>query len=135
MKYHKRHNTTVIRRSCVNDKPVWIYMGASEDAARIAYWRACKHEVKRIKNWGKIVARRMKNISRLLTNCTAAMPMMQVMTRQQEDTIKQLQSIDKDKFVCQRDFFDHIMEERRRRQDRLKNSQKEKEINNSSYDK
>lgn len=115
MKYNKRHNTVVIRRSCINDKPVWIYMGPSEGAARLAYWRACKSEVKRIKNWSKTVARRMKNISTLLTNCTASLPMMEAMTPEQEETVRQLQSIGKNEFACHRDFFEHIMEERRRR--------------------
>ena len=111
---HRRH-VTIILKSCLTGKPVWIYRGPSRDSARIAYWRACRSEVERVRHWPEYAARRASNIARLLSDCMADMPIDASLTPSQEEAARQLRSIGKKDFACHRDFYEHVMEERGRR--------------------
>ena len=116
---------TIIRKSCLNGKAVWIYRGPSKAAARIAYYRVCRREIDRIKHWSERMARRRSNIARFLSACMAQLPINAELTDQQNDAARQLHSIEKTDPECHRDFYEHILDERRR-----KNFYK-----NSDYDK
>ncbi len=108
---------TIIRKSCLTGKAVWIYRGPSKNAARIAYWRACKKEIDRVKHWGNVVAQQCSNAARFLADCMAEIPINAELTPEQAEAARKLQSIAKREKECYRDFYEHIMEERRRREE------------------
>ena len=115
MKVHR--TVTILRRSCLTGKVVWIYRGPSEAAARVAYWRACKREIEFVRSYNERAARRAANIARLLADCTASIPINAELTPQQAEAARELKTIEKKEYVCDREFYNHIMEERRRRQE------------------
>lgn len=111
----KKHSITVILRSCLTGKVVWIYRGPSRAAARKAYWRACRKELERVRNWGERMARRAASIRRLLTDCMADKPIDAELTPEQQQAARELQNIGRKPQDCHLEFYDHIVEERRRR--------------------
>lgn len=114
---HKRYPVTIIRRSCLTDNAVWIYRGPTHNAARKAYWIACKAEVERVEHWREHVALRTANISRLLSECLAEIPINAELTPEQKKAVRQLQSLMKKGIACHMEFYEHIMEQRRRREE------------------
>ena len=113
----RSRSVTVILRSCLNGNAIWIYRGPSKESARIAYWRACRKELERKKNWAERAARRRANIARMLSECTAELALDANLTPEQAAAAKQLQSIAGKGADFQSDFYDHFMEERRRREE------------------
>lgn len=110
----RKYLVTVIRRSCLTGKAVWIYRGPSTVAANRSYQRACKREVERVRRWSSISAIRRQNITRLLNDCIDKLPFTAELTSQQKESAKTLQKLSKQP-SCSREFYEHIMEERRRR--------------------
>ena len=116
MKIHRRNNlVTVIRRSCLTGKVVWIYRGQSHDGARQAYWRACRKEVRRVRMWMQKVNERRRNLSQFVSRVTGSMPPAAELTQEQREAARQLRLIEKREYPCHREFYDHIMEETRRK--------------------
>lgn len=105
----------IIRYSCLTGKAVWIYQGASHKAAKWAYWMACKKEVQRYRYWAQLVELRKQNIARFLAACTERLPLTQDMTPEQKSAARQLLKIKKRNEVCDHEFYDHIVEEAKRR--------------------
>ncbi len=126
----KNRSFTVILRSCLTDKVVWIYRGPSKEAARKAYWRACRKELERVRNWGERMAWRTAGIKRLLSACLDDKPAGAELTPDQQAAAKELQSISKKGEECHREFYNHIIEERRRRKEDKKIRQKMRERQN-----
>lgn len=115
-----RKPVTVIRYSCITGNAVWVYRGPSKQAARAAYRRACEKEIKRVRAWKKTVAARNENIRRLISNCIGDIQVTESMTVEQKDAARKLLSMAGEAIPCCRDFYNHIIEERRRRDaDRL----------------
>lgn len=112
-----KHIVTILRKSCLTGKVVWIYRGPSKNAARVAYHRACKHELERMKHWSERVARRMTNIARLLSDCMSEIPINADLTPEQKEAAKQLLKLSKENADCHREFYEHVVEERRRRKE------------------
>lgn len=110
-------SVTVIRRSCLTGKVVWIYRGTSRAAARVAYLRACRKEVDRVRSWKEWVRLRKATVLRILSECTASLSIDAVLTPEQTEAARKLQAIGKKDVECDTDFYDHIMEERRRREE------------------
>ncbi len=108
---------TVIIRSCLTGRAVWIYRGPSKEAARKAYWRACNKELERMRMFTERIASRAAGITRLLTNCMADKPLDAKMTPEQEAAAKELQAISRKPQETTHEFYDHIMETRRRRRE------------------
>ena len=90
-----RNVVTIIKRSVVTDKAVWIYRGKSERGAVQAYWLTCKREMTLQRKWPKLMQQRAANIRCLLEECMKAMA-------------------GKLPEFCG-DFYNHIRAERRRR--------------------
>lgn len=111
----KKPKYTKIVYSCLTGVPVWLYRGASENACRWAYLRACKHEIERVKSWSKTVAARRAEIKKLLDNCIAALPINAELTAEQKSAIKKLQAMIAEPQPCDKEFYNHIIEEARRR--------------------
>ncbi len=113
----KRRPVTVILRSCITGNVVWIYRGPSQEAARKAYQRVCRKEIERVRGLGERMARRTAAITRLLTNCLADKPIDAALTPEQQEAARELQAISRKQPECPGEFYDHIMEERRRREE------------------
>ena len=113
----KRKPCIVIIRSCLTDKPVWVYQGASKEGARIAYWRACKREIERVRRWPEYMSKRATAVTRLLSSCMDKMSLEMSLTMEQKDAARCLQKLCKNGLQCHREFYDHIVEERRRRKE------------------
>lgn len=111
---NKKH-ITVIRYSCITGEPVWYYQGPSENSARIAYWRACKHEIERIRNFPAYAKKKADAVRKLLSECLAEIPITAELTPKQKAAVKYLKSVADEGPSCHMAFYEHIMEERRRR--------------------
>lgn len=107
----------VIRRSCLTGKVVWVYKGPNKRAANTAYCRACKREVERVRHWGETAAERRANILRVLNDYLADIPLNAKLSPEQKAAVKKLQQLSKEDIACHREFYEHIMEERRRRRE------------------
>lgn len=105
----------VVRKSCITGKVVWLYRGKSRAAARTAYWRACREEVRRVHHWSETTAERKANIITLLNACLADLDITDRLTPQQVVAARQLRSLSKEDIASHREFYEHILEERRRR--------------------
>ena len=110
---NKKKQVIVIRKSCLTGKVVWVYRG-TRGAARTAYWRACKREVERVQRWGETAAQRRARIMQLLNECIADVPITSDMPPGQEAAVRQLLRLSKEDIACHREFYEHILEERRR---------------------
>lgn len=118
MMAHK--NLTFIRRSCLTGRAVWIYRGPSEHAADESYRRACIREIERVRHFSDMAATRTRNISRLLNDCMDGIPFTAELTPQQREAAEQLHSLmSRGAYVSE--FYEHIVEERRRRKQKIKN--------------
>ena len=113
------HSFTVIRNSCITGKAVWIYQGPSRHAAWKAYRRACIREVERMRNWSQAAAQRRENIRRMLNECLADKPFTDILPDQQKTAARQLIALSKESGSCYCDFYNHIMEERRRNKNKI----------------
>lgn len=110
-----RHLITVIRRSCLTGAAVWVYQGPSRSAAMRAYHRACVKEVRRVRQWVKTAEQRMSNVASLMAACQARLPAGARLTPEQAAAARRLKAIQETAADCHMEFYDHIMEERRRR--------------------
>lgn len=111
------HTVTVIRYSCINGKAVWVYRGPSRRAADVAYCRACKNEVEYMARWSNNAAVRRSNILQILNRLTASVPVTAAMSPEREAAARQLLALSKESTPFCRDFYDHVVEERRRRKE------------------
>lgn len=134
---NKIHNITIILKSCLTGTAVWIYQGPSRNAARLAYWRACKKEVERVGRLAEAAERRRANILRMLSELTAGMPATAEMPPEKKRLARQLLALAERKIPAGA-FYEHIMEERRRREEdrRIRRQMRERENHpNTDYDK
>lgn len=113
----RKKTVTIIKRSCLTGKGVWLYQGASENAGRLAYQRACRKEILRFEKWKSVAEQRSRNILRILSECTASMPLTSDMTQEQKEAARLLKKLAKPEQKYESPFYDHIMEERRRREE------------------
>ena len=117
---------TFVRRSCITGKIVWVCHTTSKGAARLAYWRACRKELERMRQWTKTVSDRCSNIMRFLSDCTAEIPITSSLTTEQTAAARKLKALGPRKEEYHTDFYDHIVEERRRREGNTKNDSYDK---------
>mgnify|MGYP003571272156 CR=1 FL=1 len=128
MKYCKvkKRKVIVIRRSCLTGRVVWVYQGTSHEAARKAYWRACRKEVERVRKWEEEVRRRQAHYAKLLADMLAELPIDATLSPEQQRAAKELQRQAQEQTECDREFYDHIMEMNRRRDEDRKIRQRMK---------
>lgn len=126
---------TDIRRSCLTGEVVWIYTGPSKAAAWIAYKRACQREVERVRQWCDTVARRKKSILAFLNSCMAGIPITDELPPEKKEAARQLLALSKQNIPCHRSFYDHIIEEQRRKAEDREIRRKMRERDNHDYDK
>jgi hypothetical protein len=115
--FESKHGVTVICYSCLTGKAVWLYRGPSRGAANVAYWRACKKEIEYVRQWPRYVAERKAFYEGILNGCLASLPIDAELTPSQKAAAKVLRKLADEKLPCYMEFYNHIMEERRRREE------------------
>jgi predicted Fe-S protein YdhL (DUF1289 family) len=105
-----------IRYSCLTGRAVWLHTGPSKGAVWTAYSRACSREVERMRNWREMTAERKSNVMRLLNDCLAGQPLMEELPPEKKAAVKELLEVAKNR-ECDREFYEHVMEERKRREE------------------
>lgn len=131
----RRHLVTIIKRSCITNKVVWIYRGASREAGRHAYWKACKKELEKVKQWAERMADRKRRLTLMLGSSdsssssgngssgnkasgkgSSANMFGGELTDEQRKAARELVRMSKQEPPPDMEFYNHIVEERRRRQ-------------------
>lgn len=121
--------TTIIRRSCLTDKVVWLYRGhGTKRYIDKEYCVACRRERERIKRWSRTMTRRRKRINDLLSTLTAELPIMGTLSAEQRQAIRELQSIATQDLLPDRAFYEHFLESRRQRKKACKWRQHNREL-------
>ena len=120
---------TVIVKSCLTGKAVWIYQGPSKEACRRAYGRACKRELEFVRHWEERVERRRAHLRKLLADCTASLPVTGEIPPEKRAAAKVLADMAEERQECYTGFYDHILEERRRREEdrRIRQAMRERD--------
>lgn len=111
----RKHNVTMIRRSCITGKIVWVYRGMSRNAGYVAYHRAVKHEIERVKHWPEYVAERKAKILKFLSDRMAHFPLDAVLTPEQKAAARTIRKIAETEPELDLDFYNHVIEEQNRR--------------------
>jgi len=131
----RRHLVTIIKRSCITGKVVWIYQGVSHEAGRHAYWKACKKELEKVKQWAERMADRKRRLTLMLGSSdsssssgngssgskasgkgSSANMFGGELTDEQRKAARELVRMSKQEPPPDMEFYNHIVEERRRRQ-------------------
>lgn len=112
MKRRKKHIS--IRYSCLTGKAVWVNVGFASDP-RMSYWRACKHELEYVRSFAERMARRKESVKAMLGACLANLPINAELSEEKRKAAKRLLAIAEEKVPLYTGFYDHIMEEARRR--------------------
>lgn len=120
----RRHLVTIIKRSCLTGKVVWIYRGASREAGRHAYWKACKKELEKVKQWAERMAERKRRLTMVLGMSESSLSGSKSsgnmfggeLTDEQRKAARELVRMSKQEPPPDMEFYNHIVEERRRRQ-------------------
>lgn len=111
-------NVLIVKRSCLTGRIVWVYRGTSEDAARKAYWRACKKEIRHIRDWAKKMSRRRKILLSIVTHgdCNSvSSSVFNQMSSEKRRLARRIMQLAKDVPQPDREFYDHVVEEAKRR--------------------
>lgn len=129
-KIRKMGEILSIRRSCLTGNAVWINKAPSKQAVWRAYWRACKREVERVARWGETVERRKENLRHLIHELMASASSDEP-SPGREAAARRLNKLSEENVACHKGFYDHIVEERRRRKETLEihRQMKEREKN------
>lgn len=123
----KRRIIKTIRKSALTGKAVWLSHERTYKTGWKAYRFACRKEAMRISRWAYTVARRRKNITRLLAKLTESLPILGDIPREQRDAAKALMQMADNEPPKQSDFYDHICEERRQRENARRREKRWKE--------
>lgn len=113
-----RKLVTIIKRSCITGKVVWIYRGVSHNAGRHAYWKACKAEIRRIRQWTTRMAARQRALMQVVglgDSSSSSSGIYEGMTPEQQAAVKEISKMSRQPPPPDREFYNHIVEESRRR--------------------
>lgn len=113
MKKEKKYIHVV--RSCITGNVVWLYRGKSRAGAMRAYWIACKKELELMKKMPEIIAQRRESILKFLAALQASLPIDAELTEQQKAAAKTIRAIAAKDMKVDTEFYEHILEEARRR--------------------
>lgn len=111
-------NTTTIKYSCITQQAVWLYIGPTKKSMLRAYYRTVERERNRQHQWPKVQQRWRANITRLLDECIASLPLLGTLTKSQREAIRTLRTMADNPPEFSSPLLDHDRE--RRHQNRLK---------------
>ena len=130
----KKRPLKVILKSAITGKAVWVSHDRTYKTEWEAYKKACRKEITRMRSWGYMVARRKNNILHFLAKLGD-------IPKEKRDAAKALTQLADTEPLKQSDFYDHIREERRQRENAKKREKRWQEkygkqnIQNMNYDK
>lgn len=137
----KKRPLKVILKSALTGKAVWVSHDRTYKTEWEAYKKACRKEITRMRSWGYMVARRKNNILHFLAKLTESLPILGDIPKEKRDAAKALTQLADTEPLKQSDFYDHIREERRQRENAKKREKRWQEkygkqnIQNTNYDK
>lgn len=111
---HRTKAVTVIKRSGMTGRAVWLYQGSSKEGARKAYERVRRKESTRVRWWKKRMQRRAKNIFSFLDKLLAALPMMGGIPSEKRQAIRDLQRLADNPPPCDTGLYNQLQQERRK---------------------
>lgn len=115
----KNHIITFVKRSCITGNIVWVYRGKSQEGARKAYWRACKREVRRVRQWMSKMSERKHRLMQILaggdSSSSYSAYIRDSMSSEQHKAVHEIAQMCKTQPPKYGEFYDHIIEEARRR--------------------
>lgn len=129
MTKQKQRIMRVIRKSCLTGRAIWIGHKRSHEGEWKAYKRAARREIERIRNWGNVMERRKANVKRMLSSITANIPLRGNLTMEKKKAARELNTIADKTPSPDNGFYNHLIEELRKRDGR------QKYTNNPCYDK
>lgn len=109
---------TYVKRSCLTGEIVWVCRSTSRSAAYCAYWRTCKHEVTRIRHWMQRMEKRKRRLLGIIIHddsSSASSAALREMTPAQRRAVNEVKRIIERQPSKHSDYYDHIIEEARRR--------------------
>lgn len=109
------HKLVKIRYSCLTGQAVWVCHKLSYVAEWTAYKRACLREMARVENWKHTAEARKSAVLGFLDACMAGQPAVGDLPPEKKDAARRLLAIANAPYECYRAFYDHIVEERRRK--------------------
>jgi hypothetical protein len=104
-----------LRYSCITGKAVWACFATSYKAEWKAYKKACEAEIERVRTWSEHAAEYRNGILRALNKLTSSIPIGQEMTPEQRAAARAIKKLADTPLECDMEFYNHIMEERRRK--------------------
>lgn len=105
-------------KSAVTGRVVWIYKGRSKKPSYMAYCRAKKQELARVRGWRRIVNQRKNNILRFLAALTKTNAIPEEVSAEMSAAQRNIVSMANTAPVCDKGFYEHIIRERSRRKRR-----------------
>ena len=108
----------ILKHSCLTGRVVWAYRCDTEEAARRAYYRACKKEVRRIRQWSAKMAERKRKRAMIFNGSNSSSSGINV-NKYKDPAVRRLArqmcKLIKDQPPKDTTFYDHIVEEAKRR--------------------
>lgn len=98
--------------SRVTGQAVWVYQGQSRQGMKKKYYRTVASERKRKQQWARLQKARQANIRHLLDECCAALPILDTITMEQREAIRQLQQMIDNPSEFSSPLLDHDRERR-----------------------
>ena len=137
----KKRILKVIRKSALTGKAVWVGHARTYKNEWENYKAACRKEVNRMRQWAHTVNRRKRNVMRLLGKLTEGLPIIGDIPPELRAAAKSITQIADDEPPKHSDFYDHIKEESRQRNNARRREKAwqqkygSKNRKNSDYDK
>lgn len=114
----KKDTKIFIKHSCLTGKVVWVYRGTAE-GARKAYYRACKREVRRVRQWTSAMAARRQHLMKIITGSdsgsSSSTAILKRTSGERRKAVYEILRLGKQPPPQGRAFYDHLKEEARRR--------------------
>lgn len=119
----KRKKKLFVKRSCLTGKIVWAKYCATPRGAQDAYQRACRKEVRRYRDYSLTMKRRRQKLFSVIgitdsssaSSSVSSLASRSGLTPKQRAAIREIQALDRDRPPQGGEFYDHIIEEARRR--------------------
>ena len=116
-KKETNRKTLFMRRSRLTGKVVWICMATSKYAARVAYFRACRAELKRAGELRKQIETRRAGILKMLDCCMQGVGITDRLPPEKKAAAQRLVKLADCGEPVPGDFYDHVMEGSRKWQE------------------
>ena len=104
-----------IKYSCLTGRAVWVNFSPTRKARWAAYQKACRHEIERKEHWEETQAQRREFFLKMLSDYQSNISCTAELTPKQKEAVRVLLRMANEKIPFQSEFYDDMMEERRRK--------------------